>query len=793
MLRDASTYLGIFLISAATLILEISLTRVFSVSQWYHFAFMVVSIALFGIGASGTFLSVFPSLIREDLDKSLSNQAFLFSLSTLLTFAITNRIPFDPFRMAFDPLQLLYLFIYYSLLSIPFFFSGLCIALALTKMARKAGRLYSSSLAGSGLGSLLVLTLFSPLGGSGVIIFASMAGALSSIVFRPLYRRSYLAISWMLVLAFLFTQPFLHIRISPYKSLNMALRYPGAEVLHTEWNSFSRVDVVRSPFVRHAPGLSYEYLDPLPPQLGITIDGGGMSAITRYGDAIQFTGFLTSSIPYRIKDDPRVLILGSGGGLEVLAALHQNASSITAVEVNPIIVDLVKDRYADFSGGIYQRAEVEVSESRSFVRRSEEKYDIIQLTLAEGAAASSTGVYALTENYVYTVEAFEEYLRHLTDEGVLSITRWLLPPPREAPRIVALAVEALERQGIEDPGEHIAAIRSWGTITILVKKSGFTREDIEGMKEFCREKRFDIVYAPGIKLEEVNIYNRFPEPYYYQVINGMLSSENRKGFYDDYLFDISPVTDERPFFFHFFKLRKIIPTYESVGKKWQPFIEGGYLVPIVFIQALFLSLIFILLPVYRFRKPGEVPWRLLVYFLCLGIGYMFIEIAMIQKFILFLGHPTFAVSIVLFSILTFSGMGSLFSERLEVKRRAFTVAILVLGALVLLYLISLPSIFRLFLGGGLVFRGAVSTITLAPLAFFMGMPFPLGIRLTEAMNRDLIPWAWAVNGCASVLSSILAVMVALSFGFSSVLAWAALVYLAGLGVVLSLGRVFDLR
>ena len=778
-------YMGIFLISAATLALEISLTRVFSVSQWHHFAFMVVSVALFGIGAGGTFLSVFPPLMKKNLDKSLSNLAFLFSLSTLLSFAITNRIPFDPFRMAFDSLQLLYLFIYYSLLSIPFFFSGLCIALALTKLARKAGRLYSFSLTGSALGSILVLVLFSPLGGSGVIIFASMAGALSSIIFRPLCRLNYLTVSWMLVLALLFNQPFLHISISPYKSLNLALRYPDAEVLHTEWNSFSRVDVVKSPFFRHAPGLSYEYLGPLPPQLGITVDGGGMSAITKHENA-AFTGFLTSSVPYSIKDAPKVLILGSGGGLEVLAALHHNASPVTAAEQNPIIVGLVEKEYADFSGGIYQRAQVEVSESRSFASRTDEKYDIIQLTLAEGAAVSSSGVYALTENYVYTVEAFEEYLRHLTDEGVLSVTRWVLPPPREAPRIVALAAESLERQGTKNPGEHIVAIRSWGTITILVKKSGFTQEDVESIKEFCRERKFDIVYAPGIKPEEVNIYNRFPEPYYYNVIGGMLGLEDREGVYDDYLFDISPTTDERPFFFHFFKLSKIKPTYESVGKKWQPFVEGGYLVPIVFIQALFLSIVFMFIPIYRFRKLGRVPWRVLLYFLSLGIGFMFIEIAMIQKFILFLGHPTYAVSIVLFSVLMFSGAGSLFSEGLEVKRQSFAAAILALGILVLLYLLTLPYIFRIFLGEELLFRSILSPVILAPLAFLMGMPFPLGVRLTEALNRDLIPWAWAVNGCASVLSSIMAVMIALSFGFSFVLVLSGLVYLAGLWAILSL-------
>jgi hypothetical protein len=439
---------------------------------------------------------------------------------------------------------------------------------------------------------------------------------------------------------------------------------------------------------------------------------------------------------------------------------------------------------------------VHISEGRSFIRKSKEKYDIIQLSMADNLAASSTGVYALSENYLYTTEAFEDYYERLTENGILSITRWLLPPPREGIRLVSLAVSALENRGVTNPENHLVVIRSLETITLLVKKSEFTQEEIAKIKEFCKERRFDLVYVPGIREEEVNVYNKFPEPYYYQVIYGLLFAEDREKFYDNYLFSITPVSDEKPFFFHFFKLKKIVPLYESMGKKWQPFIEGGYLVPVVFIQALILSVIFIFLPLYSFRRlKGKIggKWRALTYFLCLGIGYMLIEIALIQKFILFLGHPVYSVSVVLFSVLLFSGIGSLTTNKFKPKVRYLAPIIIVLSVLTFLYLVSLPHIFHLLLGQELLSKLLISIVVLTPLSFLMGMPFPIGIRLINKLNRDLIPWAWCVNGCASVLSAILAIMIALSFGFSTVLALASIVYLAGLGAMLSLrkGDVFS--
>ncbi|MEE8167702.1 MAG: hypothetical protein V3T58_02375 [Candidatus Hydrothermarchaeales archaeon] len=788
--RHLPIYLGVFTISTAALILEISLIRLFSVSQWYHFAFMVVSIALFGIGASGTFLAVFPSILKRDINETLAVSSGLFSVSVILTFIVTNQIPFDPFRLSWDRMQLLYILLYYLLLAIPFFFSGLCIGSVLSKMPEKVNRLYFADLIGAGIGALLVLALFAPFSGSGVIIISALLGAFSSFLFTlNISRKSiYGSVIWTLVLAVLLYSPpgFLQINISPYKSLSVALRYPGSELLFTGWNALSRVDVVKSPYVRYAPGLSYEYSGEIPPQLGVTVDGDALSAITRHED-LEFLNYLPGSIAYQFKKNQSVLVINSGGGLEVLAALFNGAGSVTATELNPLIIDVVKER-SEFST-VYEdeKVEVVIEEGRSFVRRSNERYDVIQLALTGGAPASSTGMYALTENYLYTTEAFEDYYSHLSEEGVLSVTRWLLPPPREGLRMVSLALSALEKKGVDDAEEHIAVIRSWGTITILVKKNGFSPGDIETIEDFCRIRKFDMVYFPGISAQQVNIYNRFPEPYYYQVIQRLIS--NRPRFYKDYLFDVSPVTDERPFFFHFFKLDKIMPLYRSMGEKWQPFVEGGYLVPVIFVQALVLSLVFIFLPVYRFKRiKKSIPekWRILTYFMCLGIGYMFIEIALIQKFILFLGHPVYAVSTVLFALLVCSGIGSLFTGRFNV--RVLKTIIPILSVLVLLYLAFLPRLFHIFLGGDFFLRHLVSLAFIAPLGFVMGMPFPLGIRLANKVDPYLVPWAWAVNGCASVLSAISAVMIALSLGFSFVLGLAGIVYLFGLLMVLKLWK-----
>ncbi len=790
-------YVGVFLLSAATLMLQVSYTRIFSVALWHHFVWMILSVALLGYGVSGTILSVYPKLLRMDIDHMLAATSALFSASSLLSYAASSNIPFDPSRLAWDRFQLLYIVAYYFLLSIPFILSGLAVVIAVEKAENRINKLYFSNLIGSAIGAVLVLPLFGPLTGSGVMVITSIMAGGSALFFALNQKgRGFVVITgWLLVLLIILPHAggFLPVRMSPYKSLPVALRYPGARLLETRWNAFSRVDVVESGLVRYAPGLSLRYEYPIPDQIGVIVDGDNLNAITRYDGnttSLTFTEFLPTALPYGLLNSPRVLVMGAGGGLGVLTAIYHGSDRIMAIEVNPIVVELVRREYAPYSGSIYLdgRVSVVVADSRSFIQGSDEEFDIIELSMGHGASASSTGIYALSENYLYTIESFGELIGHLSEGGFLCVSMWLLPPPREDVRIISLAVSALESLKILNPAENIAVIRSWGTITLLVGKNPLEAEEIAGIREFCADRSYDIVYVPGVDPSEVNIHNRFSEPIYYNIVNGMLQAEDREKFYASYLYDIHPTTDEKPFFFHFFKWDRLLETYESLGRKWQPLIEGGYLVPIALVQALGLSIIFILLPLRRLgRYEVKGRWKILTYFFCLGLGYMFLEVAMIQRFILLLGHPTYSISAVIFSLLLASGLGSYLSGWIEPGDIGHKLVLLIVGIIAPFYGLSLPLISSL-LGMPIALRIIGTFIIITPLGFLLGMPFPLGIRMLTDSKKTLVPWAWATNGCASVLGSILPTILALSFGFSRVFFMAGASYIVGLWTVFQVRR-----
>lgn len=780
---------GIFAISTATLMLQVAYTRIFSIALWHHFVWMIVSIALLGFAVSGTFMSVLRLRQEKNLDMLLATSSALFSASILFSYAASNQIRLDPFTFAWDNLQLLYIGGYYLLLSIPFFFSGLALGLAVEEAKSRISRVYFSSFIGSALGSVLILPLFGPLDGPGVIVSVSVIGGASAMIFAlNLGRRlQTLLLGWVLVLTVFLplAGALVPINVSPYKGLNVALRYPGASLVETRWNAFSRIDVVRSGYVRYAPGLSLRYGGYLPEQIGVFVDGDDLNAITKYdGDlsSLTFTGYMPMALPYHLVEEPRVLIVDAGGGLGVLTAIYHGSASISVVEENPIIVDLVRGQYASYSGFIYsdEAADVSISDGRSFIQGSRETYDAIELSMTGGASASSTGIYALSENYLYTVESFASLIGHLSEDGFLSVSRWLLPPPREDVRIISLALAALESLGVQDPGAHIAVIRSWGTISLLVGRSPLTQENIASIRSFCSERGFDIVYVPGVSASEVNIYNRFPQPIYYNIVKELVQPEERDAFYRDYLYDISPTTDERPFFFNFFKWDKLAETYRSLEERWQALIEGEYLVPIVLLQALVLSIALVVLPMYRLGGAGDKPG--LLYFFLIGLGYMFIEISTVQRFILVLGSSVQSMAAVLFSLLLSSGLGSHYSGRIEPRSRGHRTVILLLGALSILYGLAQPVI-QLTLGLPFTARLLLSFIMISPLGFLMGMPFPIGVRMHSESGGSFLGWAWAVNGCASVLGSILPIAMALYSGVSMIYVLAGVLYLLNLALV----------
>ncbi|MBI5749235.1 MAG: hypothetical protein HZA00_08925 [Nitrospinae bacterium] len=799
-------YLGIYLTSFSTLLFEITLTRIFSVAQWYHFAFMVVSMALLGYSASGTFLMLFPSILKKDTYSVLSISALLFAIFSPLSYIITNRIAFDPIKIAWDPMQIIYILIYYILFSIPFFFSGMTISVAISRFNNIVHRIYFSDLIGAGSGCLLALLIFSLTGASNSVVISSISGILASTIFSlqpsPYKKNSFpyrLILIVIPISIIIISPPFMEIAISPYKGLQTALRHPDAEIVKTEWDSISRVDVIKSGAVRFAPGLSLKFQGELPEQIGLTVDGGNLNAITKFSgnkDEIRFIDYLPSAIPYYLTNPDNVLIFDPRGGLDILSAIYHGAKNIESVEFYPLLTKIVKNDYREFSGGIYNKEKLGIKsgDGRTFIRQSKKRYDIIQISPADALASSSTGIYGLTEDYRFTVEAFRDYIEHLNENGILTITLYLLPPPRHELKIVSITIKALEEIGVTSPEKHIAIIRTWGTITIIIRRSEFGNSDIEKVKAFCKERHFDVEYYPGIKKEETNIYNRFQEPLYFNLLSKIINSTERDNFFKNYIFDITPVNDERPFFHHFFKWDAIKETYKIFGGKWQPFLEGGYLIPVVFIQALFVSVAFIILPLFFSREVSLKNFNMadisfLLYFLLIGIGFMFAEISMIQRFILFLGHPVYSISTVLFTLLISSGVGSRFSGKFSngqdggVRIREFKLYLLILCGLIIIYAILLPYIFNKILIEGIIWRQLISFAVLFPLGFLMGMPFPTGIKLLERYNAGIIPWAWCINGCSSVVSSVLVILIALSFGFRTTLFLSAAAYAGGFLII----------
>lgn len=804
------TLFGIGSLTFGAVVLEVSLTRVFSVAQGYYFAFLVISIALLGIGAAGSLLMAggdLPILRAEDKiggaskkaggvtnQSILTGAAALFSVSVLLTYGLINIIPFDINRIAVDMRQPLFLFSAYLLLSIPFFFSGFAVAFIILRNPKSVGRIYFTDLLGAGLGGVSALLFLSIKGGVGGVITASLFGAISALLFSQ--RRGVFAI-WALSLILLFISPpdFFDVRMSPYKELSLALRYPDAKN-ETFYNAISRVDIVSSGAVRTAPGLSLKYMRGLPPQVGVTTDGEGLFAITKgkgKGKEWDFLEYIPSSVPYYLRENKKVLVLESKGGLDVAQALHFSAEEVDLIEANPLLVKIVKDEMRGFTDGLFYdpRVTITTGSPREVLADTKGQYDLIVISGPATLGASGMGTGGIGENYDLTTEAMILYLSHLKSGGYISATRYIIPPPRDELRLLSCGAESLRRIGI-DPKKSILALRSWGTITYILKKGELTEGEIAAFKKFAKDRSFDTAYFPKIEKSDINIYNRFPEPIYEEYIGEIISEGNAEAFYESYLFDVTPTLDNKPFYYQFFKNDRTRETYNAVDKKWSILLEGGYLVWVVFLQGVILSLMLIILPV--FIKRGAVKTRDLVIlypFLAIGLSFIFLEISLIKRFILFLGQPAISVSAVITSLLASAGAGSLVSGKIKriSPKRLFVLSLIFVSVMILIYKFTIQPLLTSLISLSLPIKYITSAVIIAPLGFAMGFPFPSAIRFLDGERKGgLIPWAWCINGTASVVGSPLSVILALSFGFTWVMMISAGLYLSGLLFILGRGR-----
>lgn len=753
---------GVGSIAGAILMIELALTRIFSVTMYYHFAFLAISIALFGLSASGVYVYVGRHAFnRRSTATLLTVHSLLFAAVTVLALAALVRIRVG---LNYSPENLAKMIAIYTLAALPFFFGGAVISFAITRMKKQVNVVYGADLIGAAVGCLLLLPLLNRFGAPGVVLLAAVLGGLAALLFTPataLARTAILAAVAVGIpggLQLLGSAPF---------DVSNTKGHDADTVLFSKWNSFSRVAVYdRS----HGDwSLSSTYKGPRPETRFMDIDSAASTPIVRFdGDLtkVEYLKYELTGLAYHLVEGRgtfSALVIGPGGGRDLLTALVFGAARVDGVEVNPIIAnDVMLNHFRDFSGSIYQAPKVHVfvDDGRSFIRRSTDRYDVIQASLVDTWAATAAGAYTLTENTLYTREAFEDYYDHLTEGGMLTITRWVF----DGLRLVSLAQAACETRGC-DAASQMAIVQQDRVATFLLKKTPFTPDDVARLRSISSELGFTVLYAPG----QTTADNDYAT---------LILAPDRQAFFDAYHHDVEATTDNRPFFFHTTKIRD---QFQTAFGRSMLFGNGlSALMTLMAISVTFVAL-FVVGPLVlsgsELRGSGWPRW--LGYFGMLGAGFMLIEVALLQRFVLLLGHPVYSLTVTLFSVLLGTGIGSLASRHISDARLRRTTQLVILGivGVAILGIVALPPIIRWAITASHSARIALTVILIAPAGVLMGMPLPAGIRLMTANHSALVPWAWGMNGALSVIGATLAVFIAMNWGFSVTLTTGAAMYL----------------
>lgn len=750
--------LGLFLVSAATLFAEVLWIRIFSAAIWYHFAFLVVSFALLGFGIAGILLRLFPGAAPWRDLQSTSTLSLVFGVSVLGGYYVTNLVPFSPFSILEDPVQLAVLFLYYIVLSLPFLCMGLIVGLILTSRHAQAGQYYAFDLLGAGSGVVLFFFLIGPLGAGPAMAVAAGLGFLAALFF-PTGNRGRtvrVAVTGLGATAVLMLLPgaMPRVRIDVSKALASAAAGGPDRIVHTEWNRLSRVDLVQSPNG----------------DLTFMIDGGASTPMSlgiegRLGDPLS--AVTHTSALFSLVEDPELVVIGSGGGRDVRNALLAGAKNVTAVEINPTIVNLTRDRYRKRMGDLFQLPQVLLvkAEGRHFIREHPGEFDAVQLTLIDTWAASASGAYSLSENYLYTVEAIEDYMAALRPGGVLSITRWGF----EMPRLLSVT-----RGAVPGVADRLVVVEKSPMATLLVKNGNLTGDDMTSVRSFCGRTGSVLTCGP----EADSTTNR--------VFFALIHDEDVGPLLAFAPVNLAAATDDKPFFFQQAKWKNLRLRNLDIGVPTNALLPtaapaGEIALLAVLGASLVLALLFLVLPM-SFRRKDRVglggAWRPLLYFSGLGVGFIVLEVASMQRFGLYLGHPSTSIIVVLFSMLVASGIGSLLTRRVVPAGPLGFVFLAgsIAGAILVHFFVS-QVVFAQQELLGFPARVAVSAALVSLPAFFMGMAFPAGVMAAGRVDPNLVPWGWAMNGAMSVVGSSLAILGAMMVGFKLVVLATAAVYL----------------
>ncbi|MBW2315788.1 MAG: hypothetical protein JRH10_16560 [Deltaproteobacteria bacterium] len=768
MRAEASHHVGIFLIAAAVLMLEVALTRIFSVMLWNHYTFLVISTALLGFGTAGSIaaISKFDDS-AEATRRFLALHCTLFGVATIVCVMLVTRLDVEPAKILADRSNALKMVAMYLLSATPFFFAGLAICRLFTLHAAQINTLYFADLVGAGIGAMAMPFLLENIGAPTTVVLACATGTAAAVAFAGGAGRwlhggaaaGFLALSAFVLSA----DPWV-----VHPPMSKPLRLLEDKILHSQWSLHARIDVLETRKIplNFGGGVSPDLYRPVAYRT-IYMDGSNPSRLIEAGQDPWFLERVVTAGPYQVaKPEPKVLIIGSGGGIDTLVARHHGASHVTAVEINPKTVELVTERFADYIGDPFSEPEVELiaAEGRHFLTLDDGRYDVVRLTGVDTAAAGASAGNALDTAYIYTVEAIRELWEHVAPGGVLGIHRashW------QTRRVVSILAAGLETEGIESLADRTFIVSNKRWSDVIVGKEPFSRAQIAALTAWAKESRLPVYYDPfenrGGELER--LVRSTPEE------RDLLIRVSRA--------NIEPTTDDSPYFFEAISLGALWRYWEGPAVLRTP--NSGYLILfLTLIQAGILAAIFIVLPLVRLgglrgRIAGN-GW-LIPYFSMLGLGFILVELVFIQKYMIVVGGPARAMSVTLFTVLVFGGLGAYFSQRIALDSRAAVVGSV--GAVVGMVLLSL--VFLRFglptvLGLGATARMAVGILVLAPVSFTLGLPFPLGVRLLERGSPDLVPWAWACNGFLTVIGSVLCLILSMAAGYTAALVLAAVCY-----------------
>lgn len=753
---------------------EVGLTRLFSVQQFHHFAFMVVSLAVLGISASGLVLSLQPE------HPPLSIVSAAFAVSVGLSYLVINQLPFDSYAIAWNQDQVWILLLYFTAAGLPFLFAGWAAGGSMAAAGEQAHLPYGAVFVGSGLGAPAALAAHSWGGASGAITVSAILGLGASLLFARNRGQRVAASGAVLVLSavFMLRPAWVQPTLSPYKALEQARRSVGAQLAGTQWDAVSRLDAVHGAGTHRFPGLSLRTGAQLPEQLGLYLDGSGPLPVTRLDPDSAAATDLASRFPthlaYQLRPQRETLIVEPGGGLEALIALGSGAETVIVPSDNALLIEALKVPYRSESGDLFARdsVHVETRASRGVLAEPDAMFGIVVLALSDPFRPVTSGAFSLQENYVLTVDAFQAGYRALGSDGLLVITRWLGTPPSESARAWATLLEALERDNAADVSDRLIAYRSMRTMTMVAARRPFNPQELQRTRRFLNRNGFDPVHLPDLDRSEVNQRNRLPEPVYYELFQDLL--RDRRATLASYDFELEPAKDGRPYFFHFFRWRQTPDVLQRLGRTMQPFGGSGYFVLLALLGlTILLALPLVVVPAALLVSKGRSrpDWNASLYFGGLGAGYLLVEVPLISWFGLLLDHPATALATVLFTIMLASGIGSWLSPRLSLRHTLTALVILIL-----LTTAALPWVVKVALPWPLPGRLAVAVAVLLPVGTLMGVPFAAGLRRLEQLRPGLIPWAWGVNGAISGVSGVLGALIAIDLSFSAVLIVAAASY-----------------